>query len=128
MNIILKIAGPHKPKVILSVIYKVIQSFFAVSPYFFLFLVLEKLFQPRIDKDYINRLMFCMGGCFFLNWVFFHLYYKTLILAVYDIIYDLRISLGEHLRKLSMGFITGNQTGNLTFMATEDIRWLEFGP
>jgi len=66
-----------------------------------------------------------MAACFVLQGIFF--YWASVVnnKAGLRIMSDLRISLGEHIRKLSMGFFSDRETGDLNNIINQDVKNIE---
>jgi len=120
-----EIAGERKKDLIRGTVLKVIESLFAGSPLFILYLTLNELFSASIDIWKVIFMVIGMAACFVLQAVF---YYRASVVnykAGFHILSDLRIRLGEHIRKLSMGFFSDRETGDLNNIINQDIKNIE---
>lgn len=91
---------------------KVVESGFKGAPLIFVWLMLNELFAESINIQRVILLSFGLAACYVLQAVF-HYWTDTINFpAVLRILGDLRIRLGEHIRKLSMGFFLKNRLGS----------------
>jgi ATP-binding cassette subfamily B protein len=123
-----EIAGERKKKLIQGTILKVIESSFAGAPLIILYLTLNELFSASINIRTVILLVIGLAACFILQAIFYYwadaVNYPTGI----RILSDLRIRLGEHIRKLSMGFYSERETGDLNNIINQDIKNIEIIP
>ena len=120
-----EIAGDRKSELRKGTILKVIESFFAGAPLFFLYLTLNELFSASIDTGKVMFMVFGMAACFVLQGIFFYWASVVNYKAGLNIMSDLRIRLGEHIRKLSMGFFSDRETGDLNNIINQDVKNIE---
>ena len=120
-----EIAGDRKRDLRKGTILKVIESLFAGIPLFILYLTLIELFSASIDTQKVILLVIGMAACFVLQGIFF--YWASVVnnKAGLRIMSDLRIRLGEHIRKLSMGFFSDRETGDLNNIINQDVKNIE---
>ena len=120
-----EIAGDRKRDLRKGTILKVIESLFAGIPLFILYLTLIELFSASIDTQKVILLVIGMAACFVLQGIFFYWASVVNYKAGLRIMSDLRIRLGEHIRKLSMGFFSDRETGDLNNIINQDVRNIE---
>ena len=120
-----EIAGDRKSELRKGTILKVIESFFAGAPLFFLYLTLNELFSASIDTGKVMFMVVGMAACFVLQGIFFYWASVVNYKAGLNIMSDLRIRLGEHIRKLSMGFFSDRETGDLNNIINQDVKNIE---
>ena len=123
-----EIAGERKKKLIQGTILKVIESSFAGAPLIFLWLTLNELFSASINIQKVILLVIGLAACFFLQAIFHYWANVVTYLTGYRILTDLRIRLGEHIRKLSMGFYSERETGDLNNIINQDVKNIEIVP
>lgn len=105
-----------------AIILNFIQFFLRGMPFGFLMLVLAELFSDNINSVRIIWYIAGMLLLFLLTlWVSI-LSYTRLEEISYNISCDLRLKLGEHLRKLSLGFFKKKDTGNITAPLLQDMK------
>jgi ATP-binding cassette subfamily B protein len=123
-----EIAGDRKSDLRKGTALKVIESLFAGAPLFFLYLTLNELFSATINIRTVIFLVIGMAACFVLQGIFFYWAAVVNNMAGLRIISDLRIRLGEHIRKLSMGFFSDRETGDLNNIINQDVKNIEHVP
>ena len=120
-----EIAGDRKSDLRKGTVLKVIESLFAGAPLGFLYLTLSELFSATIDVRTVIFLVIGMAACFVLQGIFFYWASVVNYKAGLRIMSDLRIRLGEHIRKLSMGFFSDRETGDLNNIINQDVKNIE---
>jgi len=120
-----EIAGERKKKLIQGTVLKVIESGFAGAPLIFLWLTLNELFSASINIQKVILLVIGLAACFVLQAIFFYWAAMVNLPTSCRILNDLRIRLGEHIRKLSMGFYSERQTGDLNNIVYQDAQNVE---
>ena len=123
-----EIAGERKKDLIKGTILKVIESSFAGAPLIILYLTLNELFSASINIQKVMFMVIGMAACFFLQAIFYYWADVVNNSAGIRILSDLRIRLGEHIRKLSMGFYSERETGDLNNIINQDIKNIEIIP
>ena len=120
-----EIAGDRKSDLRKGTVLKVIESLFAGAPLGILYLTLNELFSASIDTRTVMFMVVGMAACFVLQGIFF--YWASVVnnKAGLRIMSDLRIRLGEHIRKLSMGFFSDRETGDLNNIINQDVKNIE---
>jgi len=117
-----EIAGDRKSDLRKGTVLKVVESLFAGFPLFILYLTLNELFSPPIDTRMVIFMVVGMAACFVLQGIFFYWASVVNYKAGLRIMTDLRIRLGEHIRKLSMGFFSERETGDLNNIINQDVK------
>ncbi|MBW4677715.1 MAG: ABC transporter ATP-binding protein/permease [Desmonostoc geniculatum HA4340-LM1] len=122
---IFDLAGERKPLFIRGTVFHVIASMFAAAPYFFVYLVLKELFENSINLQKTLALIAAIAICILLQGLFLYLGSTLTFVNGCLMIGDLRLDLGNHIRKLPMGFFTSKQVGDLNVLMTEDLCKIE---
>jgi len=120
-----EIAGDRKSDLRKGTVLKVVESLFAGFPLLILYLTLNELFSPPIDTRMVIFMVVGMAACFVLQGIFFYWASVVNYKAGLRIMTDLRIRLGEHIRKLSMGFFSERETGDLNNIINQDVKNIE---
>jgi ATP-binding cassette subfamily B protein len=122
---IFDLADERKPLLIWGTVFHVIASMFAAAPYVFIYLILKELFENSIHPQKALVLIGGAAGCLLLQGLF--LYWANSLTFVNGclMIGDLRLELGNFIRKLPMGFFTSKQVGDLNVLMTEDLCKIE---
>ncbi len=96
-------------------------------PYGVLFMVINELFKPKSEINVIHIVWWFVGMVVFL--VFHLLLSKWIHVQSYVMAYSMsakaRLNLGEHLRKLSMGFFKKRDPGDITALMLQDLAKVE---
>ncbi|MGG3846376.1 ABC transporter ATP-binding protein [Aeribacillus composti] len=128
MNIIkgLKlIANGEKISIVKSLKWELLHSFFLGAPVGILLIVIWELFKEQPDRERIWISIVIMGIM-----LIFQFYFATKSMIVsnglaYEISAAGRMKLGEHLRKLPMGFFKKRDPGDITAILLQDLNNVE---
>ncbi|HLO49093.1 MAG TPA: ABC transporter ATP-binding protein [Kamptonema sp.] len=120
-----QLAGKHKPQFIQGTVLYVISSLFAATLNFFLYLIIKELFENSIDTQKAVQFFVGIALCMLLQGVFLYWANSLTQIASSRMIADLRLRLGNHIRKLPMGFFKTNQVGDLNGLVSDDIKHIE---
>ena len=124
-----QLAGKRRNLLNRGAILTLIGAVFAASPLFFIYLTInEELFAESINFQQVMLYVAGMAVCFLLRWVFLYWSNRVCCRAGYDILTDLRIRLGEHIRKLSMGFFSERRAGDLNSVVNWDTQNILYVP
>lgn len=120
-----QLAGKHKPQFIQGTVLYVISSLFAATLNFFLYLIIKELFENSIDTQKAVQFFVGISLCMLLQGIFLYWANNLTQIASSRMIADLRLRLGNHIRKLPMGFFKTNQVGDLNGLVSDDIKHIE---
>lgn len=120
-----QLAGKHKPQFIQGTVLYVISSLFAATLNFFLYLIIKELFENSIDTQKAVQFFVGISLCMLLQGIFLYWANSLTQIASSRMIADLRLRLGNHIRKLPMGFFKTNQVGDLNGLVSDDIKHIE---
>ena len=123
-----QLAGDRQPQLIQGTILYVISSLFAAMLYFFLYLILVELFEDSINPQKVIKLFVGIGLSLVLQGLFLYWANFLTYITSYRMIGDLRLRLGNHIRKLPMGFFTSKQVGDLNNLVSDDMTKIEGVP
>lgn len=107
-------------------LYSMLQSFLQGQPYFVILMVMLELLSPLMNPGSalnIRRLMLFTGWLAAALLLLFFTggkKYMTEMKTALGISAQGRLSLGDHLRKLSMGFFKGRDSGDITALMLQD--------
>ena len=117
-----QLAGGRRDGLNRGAILTLISAVFAASPLFFIYLTInEELFAESVNFQRVMLYVIGMAVCFLLHWVFLYKSNNVLYQAGIGMLTDLRIRLGEHIRKLPMGFFFEEQAGDLNSVINWDV-------
>jgi len=123
-----EIAGDRKPQLIQGTILYTIASLFEATPYIFLYLILQGLFAETLDAERAVWLFSGLASCILLQGVFLYWANRLIYITSFRLIGDLRLKLGNHIRKLPMGFFSNRQIGDLNGLVSNDMTKIESIP
>lgn len=107
------------------VLLNIIYDMFKGAPYGFLIMVLWTLFAPEIDYGHL----FVLIGGMVVTYVIQYFLGVNALVSVFQSGYSLcsegRLNLGEHLRRLPMGFFKGRDPGDITSLMLQDMAMVE---
>jgi ATP-binding cassette subfamily B protein len=121
MQEILKLVPEIKSKLYLSALFKMIESFFQGAPYGFLILTLNDLLAGSLTTGKVVFYTAGMAFCFLVQGIFSYLFNRVAYPAGTKIPERIRIIVGEHLRKLSMGYFSEKTTGDLNALIADEL-------
>jgi ATP-binding cassette subfamily B protein IrtB len=115
----------HKTDLFKATLLNVFQFFLRGAPFGFLFMVMIELFAPIVDTQKIIYYLLSMLGVLVLNLILTYLSQMKLLVTSYEISGDIRFRLGDHLRKLSLGFFKRRDPGDITAPLLQDMKNVE---
>ncbi|BAY84421.1 ABC transporter HlyB/MsbA family protein [Calothrix parasitica NIES-267] len=127
-NNIFDLAAQRKSLFIRGIVLQVISSIFAAAPYFFVYIILKELFEKSIDIERALLLTGATALCLVLQGIFLYLANSLTFVNGTQMIGDLRLQLGDGIRKLPMGFFNSRQVGDLNVLMTDDMCKIEDVP
>ena len=121
------ITGNEKKKLQSVTWLNVLRYMFDGAPNGFLILVLWELFKPQqtISTAKLIWLIAGMGVVFTITLLLSRAAYTQMHLVAYALTAETRLRLGEHLRKLSMGFYKTHDPGDITALMLQDVDKVE---
>ncbi len=114
------------------IIWTIVEYAFRGAPYGILLLAIQKMFEPLMNPGTAldTGALYMLTGGLFVSLIllfiisrktYFETYYES-----YDICAEGRLAIGDHLKKLSMGFFSGNDPGNIGSYLITDYANVEF--
>ena len=125
MRKIVKYTGKYAVRIRISYIFAFLKSFCAKAPYLVALFLINELMEKRAD---ISTCIISAAILFLflvLQSVFTALLNKYQAMAGYDLFADKRIELGNHLRKLPMGYFTEGNIGEISTVLSNDMVFIE---
>lgn len=113
--------GVFKRTILLQIVYDIFKG----APYGFLILILWELFSPGIDLNHVALLTGAMAVVFLLQYVIGNRAMISCYEGGYTLCSEARLKLGEHLRKLPMGFFKKRDPGDVTAIMLQDMSFVE---
>lgn len=108
-----------------AILLQILNDLFKGAPYGFLILILWELFSPVIDVNHIIILIGAMGIVFILQYFTGKWALISCHEGGYTLCSEARLNLGEHLRKLPMGFFKKRDPGDVTAIMLQDMSFVE---
>jgi ATP-binding cassette subfamily B protein len=118
---LLQWAPELKRKFFIAAVFKVIETMFMGAPYGFIFLTLNDLLTGSLSTKKVIFYTSGMAFCFLFQGIFFYLFARTVWPMANYMVKKLRILIGEHLRKLSMGYFSEKTTGSLNTLVADEM-------
>jgi len=122
---LLKLAGKRKTKLVASCILSILSAGFSVIPFFLIYLLLIELFgaSSHINAWYLVALIPIVHIFTYIVLIYaYDLSHRT----AYEILYDVRLELGERMTRLPLGYFNERNTGELETIMNENVERLEF--
>ena len=121
MHQLLQWAPELRGKFFLAAVFKVIETMFMAAPYVFIFLTLNDILAGSLSIKKVAFYTSGMAFCFLFQGIFSYLFSRTVWPAANYMVKKLRILIGEHLRKLSMGYFSEKTTGSLHTLVADEM-------
>lgn len=118
---LLQWAPELKGKFLLAALYKVIEAIFMGAPYGFIFLTLNDLLSGSLTGKKVVLYTCGMAVFFLLQGLFAYLFTSTIWPTASYMVKKLRLMVGEHLRRLSMGYFSAKTTGSLHTLVVDEM-------
>jgi len=122
---IVKYTGKYAIRIRISYIFAFLKSFCAKAPYLVALFLINELMEKRADISTCIISAAILFSFLVLQSVFTALLNKYQAMAGYDLFADKRIELGNHLRKLPMGYFTEGNIGEISTVLSNDMVFIE---
>jgi len=122
---LLQWAPELKGKFFLAAVFKVIETMFMGAPYVFIFLTLNDILAGSLSTKKVVFYTSGMAFCFLFQGIFSYLFSRTVWPTANYMVKKLRILIGEHLRKLSMGYFSEKTTGSLNTLVADEMQLIQ---
>lgn len=123
---IIRLSGKHRGKLIFSFVAGFMENSMAAAAIFSVYIGLQwSLADARMTARHILWIALALVASLALRFVFKLLEYRFQSGVGYDIVCDKRLSLGEKLRHLSMGFYSETDAGNISSVVNNDLVFVE---
>ena len=125
MRRILKISGRYRNRVIGAFFTAFFKSMFGKTPLMLSYIALAAFYNNTGSKMLCLRLGIGMLICLVLQIVFQHATDRLQSAAGFMIFADMRMKLGEHLRRMPMGYFTEGNIGKISSVLSSDMVFIE---
>lgn len=122
---ILKLSGKYKARIKAAFLFSVLEAILAKMPIVYSFVILTKLYNKSIQAKDCIFVGAAMIATVILQMVFRHISDRLQSGAGYLLFADKRMELGEHLRKLPMGYFTEGNIGKISSVLATDMLFIE---
>lgn len=125
---LIKLAGPHKVKMIFSVILSVLGEGFGLAPFILMYFIITHIYEKppeEIDLSFIMKLGFSGIGAVLLKNIFLAASGSLSHIAAYEELYNLRSRIAKKLVTLPLGFFNKKTTGQIKKVFLEDVEQME---
>lgn len=122
---LLMLAGKRKAKLITSCILLILSAGLSVIPFFLIYLLLIELFGAS-SHIYAWYLVALLPVVYIITYIILIYAYDLSHRAAYEILYDVRLELGERMTRLPLGYFNERNTGELETIMNENVERLEF--
>ena len=132
MKKLLNVITNNNPGVLKKpILLEILKSMLQGQPYFVILLVMLELLKPLespgtgIDFTQLTILTVWLAASLVLLFIVGRIFYNIENRVAFGVVTEGRLSLGEHLRKLSMGFFRGRDPGDITALMLQDYSNIE---
>ncbi|NJO98843.1 MAG: ABC transporter ATP-binding protein [Pleurocapsa sp. CRU_1_2] len=122
------LAEQRKKQLVQGTVLYVIAAFFAAIPYFFLYLIFKELLNSSLSFEQTAIFSSAVAFCLLLQGIFLYWANSINYATSYRFVGDLRLRLGDRIRKLPMGFFVQKQVGDLNTIVGQDMQNIEAIP
>jgi len=121
---LIKLAGKRKAKLIASCVLLILSAGLSVAPFFLIYRLLLKLFGSSPESAWL--LVALLPVFYILTYVVLLYAYDLSHRAAYEVLYDVRLELGERITRLPLGYFNERNTGEIETIMNENVERLEF--
>ncbi|MGC6173068.1 ABC transporter ATP-binding protein [Lacrimispora sp. 38-1] len=122
---IIKLSGKYKARIKAAFLFSVLEAILAKMPIVYAFGILSKFYDKSIQAKDCIFVGAAMIVTVILQMVFHHISDRLQSGAGYLLFADKRMELGEHLRKLPMGYFTEGNIGKISSVLATDMLFIE---
>jgi len=122
---ILKLSGKYSGRIKGAFVCAFLESILAKMPIFFAFLVLSGFYQNTLSGADCLYIGLGLAGVILVQVVVHYFCDRLQSAAGYMIFTDKRIELGDHLRRLPMGYFTSGNIGKISSVLSTDMVFIE---
>ncbi len=119
------ITGKYKTRIRLSYITSFIKGIMMKAPLVLCFITISLFMQGQMDKKKCLYLGIALAASVIIEAVFEHITNVLQSAAGYMVFADMRMRLGDHLRKLPMGYFTEGNMGKISAVLSTDMVFIE---
>lgn len=122
---LIKLAGKRRKKLIFASFLHVLSSAISIVPYFIIYLIILIFFENNVDYNYLILILILIPIVYAFEFAIIMLAYNISHKAAYEIIYEVRLSLANHLVSLPLSNFQKTHTGEFETVLNENSEILE---
>lgn len=122
---LLTLAGKRRSKLISASFLHLISSGISIVPFFMIYLIILIFFQNSINFNYLILILITIPIVYVLEFFMMMVAYNLSHRAAYEIIYEVRLELANHLISLPLSNFKENRTGDFETVLNENSEILE---
>lgn len=122
---ILGISGKYKNRIRMAFAFSILNVLLSKMPIFYSMIVIWKISDHTIQKETVWGISIAMVITLILQMVTQHISDRLQSGAGYLLFADKRLELGEHLKKLPMGYFTEGNIGKISSVLSSDMLFIE---
>lgn len=122
---LLKLANKRRNKLIFASFLHVLSSGISIIPFFIIYLIILVFFQNSIDFKYLTAILIAIPLVYVLEFFIMMFAYNVSHRAAYEIIYEVRLDLANHLISLPLNNFKEKRTGDFETVLNENSEILE---
>lgn len=125
ISYLFSLAGRQKGALIIAICFSALSGFCTFMPYLMVFKTMMFLFSRDGDIGTVLRYGSIALIAIVLRFIFQAVSMALTHVAAYTTLYEVRKKLCDHMGEINLGFFTGNSSGELKKVLTEDVERLE---
>lgn len=122
---IIRLAGKYKTRIRLAYLFSLLRAICTYGPYSLSVYIIKLLYENKMTMEKVGMLIAVMAALFVGQVLFSYMSDRLQSTAGYLLFSDLRISLGEKLRHMPMGFFTDGNIGKISTVLAVDMGFIE---
>lgn len=122
---IIRLAGKYKTRIRLAYLFSLLRAICTYGPYSLSVYIIKLLYENKMTMEKVGMLIAVMAALFVGQVIFSYMSDRLQSTAGYLLFSDLRISLGEKLRHMPMGFFTDGNIGKISTVLAVDMGFIE---
>lgn len=122
---ILRLSGKYKGKIQAAFVFSFLKSMLSKMPIFFAFLVLGKFYDQTLDGGFCLKIGILMIVTVAVEALFQLLSDRMQSASGYMMFAEKRLEMGNHLRRLPMGYFTAGNIGKISSVLSTDMVFVE---
>lgn len=122
---ILKMSGKYKTSIVIAVFISFIKAILMKVPIIMTVIFLEAVYNKSLDNAFCISYLIILAIALVLQYIAQNAADRLQASSGYKICADYRLRLGEHLRKLPMGYFTEGNMGKISSVLSTDIVFIE---